>query len=62
MKAERSVFAKSKVTDQNKLLQSTDSAPLTTRNSLVRAICFATIAAATLGWLWLIAWIALKLT
>jgi hypothetical protein len=62
MKAERDVFAKSEVADQNTPLQSAEPAPLPAlRYRLVRVVYFAAIAVATIGWLSLIAWTALKL-
>jgi hypothetical protein len=59
MKVER-MFAEPRVTGQNIPPQSAQNAP-TWRYSLVRAVYFAAIGVATLGWLWLIAWIALQL-
>jgi hypothetical protein len=62
MRVERNDSAKSKVTDQNTPLQSAEPAPLPAlRYSLAHAAYIAAIAVATLGWLWLMAWIALKL-
>jgi hypothetical protein len=62
MKIERDVFGESSLTDRNPQFQSAAPAPLLNRRySLVRAIYIAVLAAATLGWLWLIAWIAVKL-
>jgi hypothetical protein len=55
-------FAKFGVIDQDMSYQSTDEVHWTGRKqTLVRAIYVATIAAAMLGWLWFIAWIALHL-
>jgi hypothetical protein len=62
MRVERNVFAKPKVTDQNTPLQSAEPAALPAlRYRLVRVVYFAAIAVATIGWLSLIAWTALKL-
>jgi hypothetical protein len=62
MKVERNVSARSKVTDQNAPLQSAEPMPLPAlRHGLAPVVYIAAIAAATLGWLWLIVWIALKL-
>jgi preprotein translocase subunit SecE len=50
------------VIDQDMSYQSTDEVHWTARKqTLARAIYVATIAAAMLGWLWFIAWIALYL-
>ena len=54
MKAERDVSAKSKLNDPNIPLHSAEPAPLLSVR-LVHAIYVASIALATLGWLWLIA-------
>lgn len=59
---ERSVLAKSEVTDQDTAHQSADPAPVRgLRHNLALVGYVAAIALATLGWLSLIAWIALKL-
>jgi hypothetical protein len=54
MKAERDVSAKSKLNDPKIPLHSAEPAPLLSVR-LVHAIYVASIALATLGWLWLIA-------
>jgi len=60
--AERNVSAESKVPDQNVPLQSPEPTPSPAwRSRLALAGYVAAIALATLGWLWLIAWIAFKL-
>jgi hypothetical protein len=62
MRAERNVSAKSEVTNQNTPLQSAEPAPSPALKSrLVLAVYVAAIAVATIGWLSLIAWTALKL-
>jgi hypothetical protein len=61
-KVERDVFAESEVTDQNRPFPSAeDAAPSARSYSLVRAVYLAAIGVATIGWLWLIAWIAMQL-
>jgi hypothetical protein len=64
MIVERNVSAKSKLAaDQTKRLRSAEPAPLPApRHRLAPVIYIAAIAVATLGWLWFIGWIALKLT
>jgi hypothetical protein len=54
MKAKRDVSAKSKLNDPTIPLHSAEPAPLLSVR-LVHAIYVASIALATLGWLWLIA-------
>lgn len=54
MKAERDVSAKPKLKNPNVPLHSAEPAPLLSVR-LVHAIYLASIALATLGWLWLIA-------
>jgi hypothetical protein len=61
MKVERDIFAESTVTAQNMPLQPVERPVSGRRQRLVRAVYLAAIASATLGWLWLIAWIALQL-
>jgi hypothetical protein len=62
VKVERDVFAESEVTDQDGPFQSTeDAAPSARSYSLVRAVYLVAIGIATIGWLWLIAWIAMRL-
>ena len=60
MNVERKVSAESKVTYQDIPLQSAKPAPRRS-SRLVLAGYVAAIVLATLGWLWLIAWIALRL-
>jgi len=63
MRVERSVSAKPKAANQNNRRPSAEPAPLPARrHGLAQVIYVAAIALATLGWLWLIGWIALKLT
>jgi hypothetical protein len=62
VKVERDVFAESEVTDQDRPFQSAeDAAPSARSYSLVGAVYLAAIGVATIGWLWLIAWIAMQL-
>jgi hypothetical protein len=62
VKVERDVFAESEVTDQDRPFQSAEDAGPSARSySLVRAVYLAAIGVATIGWLWLIAWIAMQL-
>jgi hypothetical protein len=62
MRVERHLSAKAKVAGQHTRLQSAGPAPLTApRHGLAQVIYIAAIALATLGWLWLIGWIALTL-
>jgi hypothetical protein len=62
MRVERNLSAKSKVAGQNTLLQSAAPARLPAlRHGLAHVVYIAAIAVATLGWLWLIVWIALEL-
>ena len=62
MKAERNLAADSKVTNPNAPLQSLRPASLPGRRSrLVLSGYVAAIALTTLGWLWLITWIAFRL-
>jgi hypothetical protein len=61
MRAERNVSAKSEVAKQDNRRPPAEPAPVQ-RHGLARAIYIAAIAVATIGWLWLIGWIALKLT
>jgi hypothetical protein len=63
MRVERNVSAKSKVANQNPRPPSAEPAPLPAlRHGLAHVVYVAATAVATLGWLWLIGWIALKLT
>jgi hypothetical protein len=57
----RNVSAKSEVIDQNTPRSAEPAPSPALRYRLARATYFAAIAVATLAWLWLIAWIALKL-
>jgi hypothetical protein len=62
MRVERNVSARSEVTDQNTTHQPAEPARLRAlRRNLPLVVYIAAIAVATLGWLSLIAWIALKL-
>jgi hypothetical protein len=62
VKVERDVFAESEVTDQGRPFPSAEAAAPSARSySLVRAVYLAAIGVATIGWLWLIAWIAMQL-
>jgi hypothetical protein len=61
-KAKRDVLPSSRVIGQNAPLQSEEPAPVSARKyNLMRTVYIAAIALATLGWLWLIGWIALQL-
>ena len=63
MRVERNVSAKSEVANRNVRLPSAEPAALPAlRHGLAQQIYIAAIAAATLGWLCLIGWIAFKLT
>jgi hypothetical protein len=63
MRVERNVSAKSEVANRNTRLPSAQPAALSAvRLDLAQLIYIAAIAAATLGWLCLIGWIAFKLT
>ena len=60
MKAERNISAESRVNDPAPLQLLAGSAPWLPAR-LVHAVYLAAIALATLGWLWLIAWIVIEL-
>lgn len=63
MRVERDVSAKSKIANRNTRHASLKAAPLPPqRHGLAHVIYVAATAVATLGWLWFIGWIALKLT
>jgi hypothetical protein len=63
MRVERDVSVKSKIANRNPRLPSAEAAPLPAiRHGFAHVIYVAATAVATLGWLWLIGWIALKLT
>ncbi len=59
MRVKRNVSPKSEAVKQDNRRPSAEPAP---RHGLARVIYVAAIAVATIGWLWLIGWIALKLT
>jgi hypothetical protein len=62
VKVERDTFASPQLTAESMPLHEVESAPVSgRRNSLMRTVYLAAIAVATLGWLWLIAWIARQL-
>jgi len=61
MRVERKVSPKSELAKQDNRRPSAEPAPAP-RHGLARVIYIAATAVATIGWLWLIGWIALKLT